>query len=73
MLGETVAHAAVSPHLYITSYTRVRRYLPFHQLHSRLGDFSIGVCHVMKITIAEINPDLGLFTQQTLSPTLSLA
>ena len=34
--------------------------LPLQQLHSENR-----VCHVVKITIAESDPDLGLFTQQT--------
>ena len=31
----------------------------------RLRDFDNGVCHTMKITVAEVYPDLGLLTQQT--------
>ena len=37
MLGETVACAAVSPHLYILSYKQVQCYPPLRKLHS---DFS---------------------------------
>ena len=36
----------------------------FRQLHSDFGDFSNGVCHVMKITIIDSNHDKGLLTQQ---------
>ena len=32
-----------------------------------MGDFKNGISHVMKITIAESNPDVGLLTQQTFS------
>ena len=47
------------PHLYTLSYTQLRCYLPVRQLHSDFGDFSDGVCHITKITIAESNPDVG--------------
>ena len=49
MMGEKVACAAASPHLHVQSYTLVRRYQPRRQLHSDFGDFSNGVCYVMKI------------------------
>ena len=33
---------------------------PIWQLHSDFGNFNNGVCDVMKITIAESNPDIEL-------------
>ena len=65
MLGETVACATVSQHLYILSYIQVRCYPPLRQLHSVFGDLNNGVCHVMKITFAESHPVMGLLAQQT--------
>ena len=38
---------------------------PRRQLHSDFGDFNNGVCHVLKITVVESNPDMGLLTKQT--------
>ena len=64
-LGEKVARAAVSPHLYIPSYKYTSAVLfaaPTAEL--RLWSQN-GVCHVMKFTTAESNPDTGLLTQQT--------
>ena len=63
MMGERVACAAVSTHLHVQSYTLVRRYQPRRQLHSDFGDFSNGVCYVMKIAKTESNPDMELLTQ----------
>ena len=62
MLGEKVACAAISPHLFILSYMEVQCYPPLWQLQSDFGDFSNGVFHVMKITKAESNPGIGLIT-----------
>ena len=52
MLGERVAYAAVSQHLYILSYIQARRYPPLRKLLSDFGDFSTGVSHVMKMTVS---------------------
>ena len=60
MMGEKVAYAPVSPHMYILSYMQVRRYPPLRQLHSDFGDFRTGDCRVMKITMDENNPDMGI-------------
>ena len=64
ILGEKVACASVSPHLYILLYTQVQCWR-----HSAaalpLRDFSNGLCHVMKITIAESNPYIEFLTGQT--------
>ena len=54
MLGVTLKCAAVSPHLYILTYTQVKFYALLPQLHTAFGDFKNGVCHVMKTTTAEI-------------------
>ena len=61
MLGERVACATASPHL---SY--IRTYM-CRQLHFDFGDLNNGVCHIMKIAIAESNPDMGLLAHQTFS------
>ena len=63
MLGETVACAAVSPHLYKLSCVKVQRCYnpPLQQLHSYFRDFDNGVCHLTKISIAENNLGMGLF------------
>ena len=45
------------------SYRQVQCYPPFSQVHSDFGDFNNGLCHVMKITIAESNLAFGLRTQ----------
>ena len=71
ILGEKVACATVSPHLYILSYIHVPRYPPFRQLHS---DFGISVMDfVMSLNdyIAESNPYMEFLTQPTFcfSPT----
>ena len=44
-------------------YKQVQRYPPLWQLHSNFADCSNGVWHVMKITIAENNLDMGLSTE----------
>ena len=46
-------------------HVQVRCYLLLWLLHSDFGDFMNGVCHVIKVTIAESNPDMGLLAQQT--------
>ena len=51
MLGETVAHAAISLVSVHAVYEQVQCYPPFQQLHSNLRDFSNGVGHAMKVTI----------------------
>ena len=63
-LGRTVTHTSVSPLLYILTHIQVQCYLPLWWLHFDFLDFNNRVCHVMKITIAENNPDVGLFTQE---------
>ena len=63
MLGEKIAYAAVSPHLYILSYIHVYCYLPLWHLHSNFGDFNHGLCCVKKITIAENNHDIEFLKQ----------
>ena len=65
-LGEKTVDATVSPHLYNRSNIQVQRCYPrFRQRHSDYGDFNNGVGHVVKISIAESNPDSGLLTQPT--------
>ena len=67
MSGEEVACAAVSTHLWTDCRnTETRCYPPPQQLRSDFGGFHNGVCHVMKITMAQSNRDIGLITQQTL-------
>ena len=66
ILGEKLVCAAVSPHLYICIQAQCR--LPLRQLHSDFGDFNNGVCRVVKIIVAQSNPDVGLLTQQTCRP-----
>ena len=40
----------------------------FWQLHLDFGDFSSGVCHVMRIiTMVDCSPFVGVVTQQTFS------
>ena len=56
-MGEKVAYATVSSYLYIPSCIQVPCSLPFWQLYSDFGNFNNGVCYVVKITIAENNPD----------------
>ena len=65
MLGEKAACAAFSQHRYMPSYITVPRYPLLWQLHSDCGDFHDGVCHVMKISTAESNPDMRLLPRQT--------
>ena len=61
MSGEEVACATVSTHLWTDCHnTETRCYPPPQQLRSDFGGFHNGVCHVMKITTAESDPDLGL-------------
>ena len=43
---------------------QVKCFLPLW--HLKFGDFSHGICRVVKITIADSNPDMKLWTQQTL-------
>ena len=56
-----------SPHLYTLSYAPVQCYPPLtvRQLHSSFRDFSNGVCHITKITLAGSHLDMELITQQT--------
>ena len=56
-LGEKVVCAAVSPLLYTLPYMQVQWYLPLQQPHFNFPDFNNGDFYVMKITIAESNPD----------------
>ena len=46
MLGNEIACAIVSRHLYIALCIQKPRYQPVQQLHSFCGDFINGVCHV---------------------------
>ena len=62
ILGEKIACAAISTHLYILSYIPVPCYLTLRQLHSDVGEFNNGVCHIRKTAIADSNPDMGLDT-----------
>ena len=53
--------------LFIPVHTVVQCYPPLQQLHSDLlhsdlWDFGSGVCHVMKITIADSNPNMAVLT-----------
>lgn len=59
MMDERHASAAVFPQLRILSYIQVQCYLPFWPLRYDFGKFSDGVCHVVKITVAESTPDTG--------------
>ena len=52
----------VFPHLCIVSYIQVQCSTPLWQLHSKFRDFKSGVCRVMKISVAESNPDRTLNT-----------
>ena len=49
------------PHMNLLSCIQVQLYPPHWPLHFDFWDFNIGVCHVMKITVADSNPDKGLF------------
>ena len=61
MLGETVECATVSPYPHTLPYMPVQCYLPLRQqLHFDFGYFNDGVGHVMKITIAESNPNVAV-------------
>ena len=51
---------------------RVPCYPPFRQLHFDFGDFNNEVCHVIKVTVAESNPDTGLFNTQVRKRTRKL-
>ena len=72
MLGEKGACAAVSSHsLFVHTVAHTGEVLPATLAAAlRLREFQYRVCHVMKIAIAESNPDTGLLSQQTvrLSP-----
>ena len=61
MLVEIITCTTISPHLYIPSDIKVHRYPPLRQLQSDFRDFNNGVCHVMKITVAESNSIGGTF------------
>ena len=65
MFGETIACAAVSPHVYLLSYIQAQCYPPLRQLHSDSGDFNKGVSHVSKITMADSNLHMGLLQQHS--------
>ena len=62
VLGDTVAHAATSPHLYMLPYIPVQCYPPLRQLHFDFRGFQ-SRSYVTNITIAESNPDMELLTQ----------
>ena len=64
VFGERVACGAVSLNLHILSDIRVQCCPPLSPLHSDFGDLSNGVCHVMKIDIAESHPDMELLAQR---------
>ena len=61
-----VACAAISPHSCMLSCIQVHCYLPLGQLHADFRDLNNGVHPVMKITVAESNPDMGLFNTDIL-------
>ena len=63
-LDERIMCTSVSPQFYILPYIQVQCYPPLWQLHSDFGNFNTGVCLVMKMTTADINPDKGLSPQQ---------
>ena len=65
MLDEKAARAAIYPHLYTLSYIQMQGHLSVGQLYSDFRDFNNGVCQVMKITIAESNPGMGLLNTKT--------
>ena len=58
-LVHTVIHTDVSQHLYTLSDIQVQFYPQLRQRHSDWGNFSNGVCHIMKITTAQRSPDMG--------------
>ena len=68
MLSEKVACEADSPTPVNTALHTRAAVLPTPpwQLHSNFGDFSIGVCHVVKIIagLADDKPDMGLFNTE---------
>ena len=57
MLGEKIACAIISPHLYVYCHTLCKCSVTCHSSTN-------GVLHAMEIAIAEGCPDLGLLTQQ---------
>ena len=61
-------------HLNTPSNTQVQHYLPVWQLYCDFGGFSNGLCHVMKIYMAERDPDMQILAQQisALAPTFWL-
>ena len=64
MLGEKVASASVFPHLYV--YCHTYKYSATRHSGSctpNFGNFINEVCHVVKITIAQRNPDGVLLTK----------
>lgn len=63
MLDEKVASAAVCS-LKEPSHGQVQCYSPLRQQYSDFGVFSNGVAYVIKITVAESNPHVGLLTQE---------
>ena len=71
MLGEKVACATVSLHSYILSHIKNAGLPATQQLHSDFWDFSDGVCHVMKISLTDNNPDTWHNRHFALAPTCS--
>ena len=55
-LGENVAYATVFLHTCRLHTAIPKSAMLRRQLHSSLGDFNNGVCHVMKITIGKSYP-----------------
>ena len=67
-MGEKVVRATISPHLYTLWHRQVQSYLPLEQLHSQAGDFSNGLCYIMKTAVAESNPEIEPITHVLLYP-----
>ena len=63
LLTDTVVHATVSPPLKILSHIQMQCCSPCEQPNSKYQDFSKGVCHALKITVAERNPNMGILTK----------
>ena len=58
-------YAQPFPHTCTCHTIHVQCYLPLWRLHPDFGHFNNGLCHVMKITTAESNLDMGLVVHET--------
>ena len=59
-------YAAAVLQLRVISFVQVQFYSPCWQLLPDLGDFSNGICQVVKMSITEKSPDLGIDTTNIL-------